>query len=51
MIFCHRELYYRWKRNDADGEVVKNTETNKPILQFVAIVRRDSGVWAIPGVC
>lgn len=38
----------RWKRNNTGAmEINKNTE--KPILQFVAIQRRDSGEWAIPG--
>lgn len=38
----------RWKKN-ALNEVVINKETKLPILQFVAIQRRDSGEWAIPG--
>ena len=25
-------------------------ETQRPILQFIAIKRRDSGIWALPGV-
>lgn len=42
-------LGYRWKRN-TKNEIVKDPVTQKPILQFVAIVRRDHGDWAIPGV-
>ncbi|KAJ9574155.1 hypothetical protein L9F63_008411 [Diploptera punctata] len=38
----------RWKRSEAQ-EVELNFETKKPILQFVAIQRRDTGEWAIPG--
>lgn len=38
----------RWKR-DARGIIEKNECTKKPILQFVAIKRRDTGNWAIPG--
>lgn len=38
----------RWKRT-ADGKVECDAKTCKPILQFVAIKRRDSGEWAIPG--
>jgi ADP-ribose pyrophosphatase len=28
---------------------VKNSETKKPILQFVSIKRLDTNEWAIPG--
>lgn len=38
----------RWKR-DNTGTVEVNEHTGKAILQFVAIQRRDSGEWAIPG--
>ena len=38
----------RWKRNTTGAlDIDKNTD--KPILQFVAIQRQDSGEWAIPG--
>lgn len=37
----------RWKV--ADGRRVIHDETDKPVLQFVCIQRRDSGEWAIPG--
>lgn len=37
----------RWKKED--GEVVKHSESGKPILQFVSIKRLDTGDWAIPG--
>ncbi|XP_036336332.1 ADP-ribose pyrophosphatase, mitochondrial [Rhagoletis pomonella] len=38
----------RWKR-DADGNVIRNSETKKSILQMVAIQRHDNKMWAIPG--
>ncbi|KAM9305986.1 ADP-ribose pyrophosphatase, mitochondrial [Gastrophryne carolinensis] len=38
----------RWKRDTA-GEKVKDPDTGKAILQFVAIQRKDCGQWAIPG--
>lgn len=38
----------RWRRDKSDNvEIHQNT--NKPILQFVAIQRRDTREWAIPG--
>ena len=45
-IFC---CFIRWKRDTA-GNIISNPKSGKKILQFVAIVRRDHGVWAIPGV-
>jgi len=39
----------RWKRDDQQ-EKVKDPVTSLPILQFVAIQRRDTKEWAIPGV-
>ena len=38
----------RWRRNEA-GKIKKHKDSNKPILQFIAIKRRDSGEWALPG--
>lgn len=38
----------RWKRDSNDALEINKT-TNKPILQFVAIQRRDCKEWAIPG--
>lgn len=38
----------RWKRNDKDM-LERDETTNKPILQFVAILRKDCKEWAIPG--
>jgi len=38
----------RWKR-DNTGTIEVDKQTGDPILQFVAIQRRDSGEWAIPG--
>jgi ADP-ribose pyrophosphatase len=38
----------RWKRGSS-GKVELHPDTKKPILQFVAIQRRDTGEWAIPG--
>ena len=37
----------RWKREN--GEIVKCERNGRPILQFVAIQRRDTNEWAIPG--
>ena len=39
----------RWKRDD-EGQIIKDGDGGKQVLQFVAIVRGDSGEWAIPGV-
>ena len=39
----------RWKRDDQQ-EKVKDPVTCLPILQFVAIQRRDTKEWAVPGV-
>ncbi len=36
----------RWKRN-RNGDILSVGE--KPVLEFVAIERRDSGQWALPG--
>ena len=38
----------RWRRNEA-GEIIKNEESGKNLLEFVSIQRKDSGEWAIPG--
>lgn len=38
----------RWKLDDK-GKKIKDVETKKFILQFVAIQRSDTGEWAIPG--
>ena len=38
----------RWKRN-SQGVIECDLKTQKPILQFVAIERRDCHEWAIPG--
>lgn len=38
----------RWKR-DSKGNQITDPTSKKPILQFVAIQRKDSGLWAIPG--
>jgi len=38
----------RWKR-DNEGEIIKNPESGKNVLEFVSIQRKDSGEWAIPG--
>ena len=34
---------------DAKGAVIVNAESGKPVLEFVAIKRLDTGCWAIPG--
>ncbi|XP_077976552.1 ADP-ribose pyrophosphatase, mitochondrial-like isoform X2 [Styela clava] len=38
----------RWRR-DKNGDVLKDENTGRPILQFVAVLRKDNGEWAIPG--
>lgn len=38
----------RWKR-DKNGVKVLNRKTKKAILQFVCIIRKDTGEYAIPG--
>ncbi|XP_053550603.1 ADP-ribose pyrophosphatase, mitochondrial isoform X2 [Bombina bombina] len=38
----------RWKR-DASGQKITDQKSAKPILQFIAIQRKDCGQWAIPG--
>ncbi|KAJ8402572.1 hypothetical protein AAFF_G00366550 [Aldrovandia affinis] len=38
----------RWKR-DSTGQRVLNTGSELPVLQFVAIKRKDCGEWAVPG--
>lgn len=38
----------RWKRNSETHEVEHDADGN-PILQFVAIRRKDNGLWALPG--
>lgn len=38
----------RWKR-DEQGNILKHPSSNKPILQFVAILRLHDNEWAIPG--
>ncbi|XP_026225582.1 ADP-ribose pyrophosphatase, mitochondrial [Anabas testudineus] len=38
----------RWKVN-SKGEKIVHTVSKKPILQFVSIMRKDCGEWAIPG--
>lgn len=38
----------RW-RKDTEGKKVSHHSTHLPVLQFVAIQRRDSKEWAIPG--
>ncbi|XP_077995525.1 ADP-ribose pyrophosphatase, mitochondrial-like [Glandiceps talaboti] len=38
----------RWKRDPHDN-IVKDSETQNGILQFVSIKRKDTGEWAIPG--
>ncbi|CAG0885113.1 unnamed protein product [Darwinula stevensoni] len=41
-------LVTRWKR-DEHGNLEVHPESGKPIMQFVAIQRTDTGEWAIPG--
>ena len=37
----------RWKRNSSGDKIIKD---GKPVLEFVAIERRDCSEWALPGV-
>eukprot|EP00096_Caligus_rogercresseyi_P004086 TRINITY_DN18226_c0_g1_i1.p1 TRINITY_DN18226_c0_g1~~TRINITY_DN18226_c0_g1_i1.p1 ORF type:complete len:300 (-),score=63.88 TRINITY_DN18226_c0_g1_i1:1-900(-) len=39
----------RWKRDECNNEVLIDPTSGKKILQFVAIKRRDTGDWALPG--
>ena len=39
----------RWKLEAATGRRIIQEDTGKPVLEFVCIQRKDSGVWAIPG--
>ncbi|KAM8962048.1 ADP-ribose pyrophosphatase, mitochondrial [Pelodytes ibericus] len=38
----------RWKRG-ATGQKVTDPDSGRPVLQFIAIQRKDCGQWAIPG--
>ena len=38
----------RWRLGDT-GHRVLHQNTGKPVLEFVCIQRKDTGVWAIPG--
>lgn len=40
-------LSLRWKRDASGGKVMQD---GKPVLEFVAIKRKDTGDWALPGV-
>ena len=42
-----RPVMCRWKR-DASNVVI--TKDGKPVLEFVAVKRKDCNEWAIPGV-
>ncbi len=46
-LTCMRLCVVRWKRDEGGNQLLNN---GKPILEFVAIKRRDNGEWAIPGV-
>ena len=37
----------RWKRDSSGKKVIRD---GKPVLEFVAIERRDCSEWALPGV-
>uniref|UniRef100_A0A8D8LNC4 ADP-ribose pyrophosphatase, mitochondrial n=2 Tax=Cacopsylla melanoneura TaxID=428564 RepID=A0A8D8LNC4_9HEMI len=41
-------LVTRWMKNE-EGEVVKDPESGKPRLEFLAIQRRVGKMWALPG--
>ena len=40
----------RWLRNEMNGQQIMNEDSQKPILQFLAIERLRGNEWAIPGV-
>ena len=42
------EFVFRWRRDGNGSIILKN---DKPLLEFVAITRKDTGDVAIPGVC
>ena len=50
---CHLHVYVgfnnlcRWKRNSSGAVITKD---GKPVLEFVAVKRKDCDEWAIPGV-
>ena len=48
--YCYTCIFARWLR-DSHGKQVLDSQTSLPILEFVSIQRKDSGEWAIPGVC
>lgn len=37
----------RWKKDGSGSKVLSD---GKPVIEFVAIKRKDTGQWAIPGV-
>jgi len=43
------KLMSRWKRDNAGLRVIHRA-SDKPVLQFVSVQRKDSGEWALPGV-
>lgn len=49
IFVCEILVGVRWKV-DENGKRILNSSSNKPVLQFVAIQRSDSGEWALPGV-
>uniref|UniRef100_A0A0R3WSZ2 Nudix hydrolase domain-containing protein n=1 Tax=Hydatigena taeniaeformis TaxID=6205 RepID=A0A0R3WSZ2_HYDTA len=50
IVTRHRLPFCRnpWKVDDTGAKVIES-HSGKPILQFVAIKRKDSGEWALPG--
>ena len=42
-----RPVTCRWKRDSSNVVITKG---GKPVLEFVAVKRKDCGEWAIPGV-
>ena len=40
-------IYVRWKKDGSGSKVLSG---GKPVIEFVAIKRKDTGQWAIPGV-
>ena len=44
----HYHITSDWSRLET-GDKMIHEETGKPVLEFVCIQRKDTGVWAIPG--
>ena len=54
MCACSLLMWYlrcigfsRWKRDKSGEKILRD---GKPVLEFVAVKRKDTGEWALPGV-